>query len=82
MRPFGPVVVAKAYRRLQAIFTTVAGDRLVRRNPCRIEGGGQEESPERVTLSLPVVFQIASAVPVRYRVLVLLATFAGLRWAS
>jgi hypothetical protein len=51
-------------------------------NPCRIEGGGQEESPERETLSLPVGFEIAGVVPVRYRVLVLLATFAGLRWAS
>jgi integrase len=81
-RPFGPVVVAKAYRLLHAIFTTAAGDRLVRRNPCRIEGGGQEESPERQTLSLPVVFEIASAIPVRYRVLVLLATFAGLRWGE
>ena len=69
-RPFGPVVVAKAYRLLHAIFTTAAGDRLVRRNPCRIEGAGQEESPERETLSLPVVFEIAAAVPVRYRVLV------------
>jgi len=67
---------------LHAIFTTAAGDRLVRRNPCRIQGGGQEESPERVTLSLPVVFQIAGAIPVRYRVLVLLATLAGLRWGE
>jgi integrase len=82
VRPFGPVVVAKAYRLLHAIFTTAAGDRLVRRNPCRIEGGGQEESPERGTLSLPEVFGIAGAIPVRYRVLVLLATFAGLRWGE
>jgi integrase len=81
-RPFGPVVVAKAYRLLHAIFTTAAGDRLVRRNPCRIEGGGQEESPERETLSLPVVLEIAGTIPVRYRVLVLLATFAGLRWGE
>jgi hypothetical protein len=81
-RPFGPVVVAKAYRLLHAIFTTAADDRLVRRNPCRIEGGGQELSPERETLSLPEVFGIAGAIPVRYRVLVLLATFAGLRWGE
>jgi integrase len=81
-RPFGPVVVAKAYRLLHAIFTTAVDDRLVRRNPCRVEGGGREESPERGTLSLPVVFEIAEAIPVRYRVLVLLATFAGLRWGE
>jgi len=81
-RPFGPVVVAKAYRLLHAIFTTAADDRLVRRNPCRVEGGGREESPERETLSLPAVFRIAGVIPVRYRVLVLLATFAGLRWGE
>ena len=81
-RPFGPVVVAKAYRLLHAIFTTAVDDRLVRRNLCRVEGGGREESPERETLSLPVVFEIADAIPVRYRVLVLLATFAGLRWGE
>lgn len=53
-RPFGPVVVAKAYRLLHAIFATAVDDRLVRRNPCRVDGGGREESPERETLSLPV----------------------------
>ena len=81
-RPFGPVVVAKAYRLLHAIFTTAADDRLVRRNPCRIETGGKEESSERQTISLPVVFEIATAIPVRYRVLVLLATFTSLRWGE
>ncbi|HEY6279326.1 MAG TPA: tyrosine-type recombinase/integrase [Streptosporangiaceae bacterium] len=81
-RPFGPVVVAKAYRLLHAIFTTAVNDRLVRRNPCRIETGGKEESPERQTISLPVVFEIAKAIPVRYRALVLLAIFTSLRWGE
>ena len=31
---------------------------------------------------MPEVFQIAGVIPVRYRVLVLLATFAGLRWGE
>ncbi len=31
---------------------------------------------------LPVVFEIAKAVPVRYRALVLLATFADMRWGE
>jgi integrase len=82
-RPFGPVTVAKAYRLLHAIFATATDhDRLVRRNPCRIEGAGVEESPERDIASLPVVFAIADALPVRYRVMALLATFAGLRWGE
>jgi len=82
-RTFGPVTVAKAYRLLHAIFTTADDqDRMVRRNPCRIDGAGQEESKEREIVPLPVVFAIAKAVPVRYRAVVLLATFADLRWGE
>ena len=44
-RPFGPVTVAKAYRLLHAIFTTAADqDRIVRRNPCSIDGGLRREN--------------------------------------
>ena len=81
-RPFGPTVVAKAYRLLHSIFTTAVDDQIVPRNPCRIDTGGKEESPERRTVSLPVVFEIADAIPVRYRTLVLLATFTSLRWGE
>jgi len=81
-RPFGPVTVAKAYRLLHAIFETAADDQMVRRNPCRIEGAGKEDSPERQVVSLPVVFAIADALPVRYRAMALLATFASLRWGE
>jgi hypothetical protein len=52
------------------------------RNPCRIEGAGKEDSEERETVPLPVFFAIAKAVPVRYRVLVLLAPFADRRWGE
>jgi integrase len=78
-RPFGPVTVAKAYRLLHAIMATAADDMVIRRNPCRIEGAGQEESDERPVIPLPVVFKIAANMPARYRALVLLATFAQLR---
>jgi integrase len=81
-RPFGLVTVAKAYRLLHAILTTAADDGMIRRNPCRIEGAGKEESPEREIVSLPVVFAVAGALPVRYRALVLLATFVALRWGE
>jgi integrase len=58
---------------------TAVDDERIRRNPCRIDGAGQEESDERPVIPLPVVFAIADALPVRYRALVLLATFAQLR---
>ena len=80
--PFGPVTVAKAYRLLHAIFETAAEDRIISRNPCRIAGAGKEESDERAIVPLPVVFKLAETVPVRYRTLVLLATFADMRWGE
>jgi Phage integrase SAM-like domain len=39
----GPVTVAKAYRLLKAIMNTAVDDRLIRRNPCRIKGAGEEK---------------------------------------
>lgn len=81
-RPFGPVTVAKAYRLMHAIMETAADDELIRRNPCRIDGAGQEDSDEREVIPLPVVFDIAARIPGRWRALVLLATFAQLRFGE
>jgi hypothetical protein len=57
-------------------------DGLIRRNPCRIKAAGIEKSPERPVLTLTEVYALAEAVGPRYRALVLLACFCGLRWAS
>ncbi len=79
----GPVTVAKAYRLLKAIMTTAADDGLIRRNPCRIKGAGQEKSPERPVLPLGRVFVLADAfADRRYRLLILLAVFCSLRWGE
>lgn len=69
------MTAAKAYRLLKAIFNTAVDDGLIRRNPCRIKGAGQEKSPERPVLSIPQVYTLADAVPERYRALVLLTVF-------
>jgi integrase len=73
------VTVAKAYRLLKAIFNTAVDDGLIRRNPCRIKGPGQEKSPERPVLTVPQVYALADAVGGRYRALVLLGVFGSLR---
>jgi len=46
------------------------------------ESGGTQRAWRVSELSLQEVFEIAGAIPVRYRALVLLATFAGLRWGE
>jgi integrase len=76
------VTVAKAYRLLKVILNTAVDDELIRRNPCRIKGAGQEKSAERPVLTVPEVYALADAADERYRVLVLLAAFSSLRWGE
>ena len=76
------VTTAKAYRLLKSIMATAADDGLIRRNPCRLKGASAEKSPERPVLSVAQVYALAEAVGPRYRALVLLACFCGLRWGE
>jgi len=81
-RPFGPVTVAKAYRMLHAIMNTAVEDGLIRRNPCRIKGAGQEHSQERPVIQVSTLLRLLDEVPPRHRALLLLATFANLRFGE
>jgi integrase len=76
------VTAAKAYRLLRAIFNTALDDGLIRRNPCRIKGAGEEDSAERSVLTVAQVYVLAAAVGLRYRALSLLAAFTSHRWAE
>jgi integrase len=78
----GAPTVAKAYALLRTIMGTAVADDLIRRNPCQIKNGGTVHTPERPTATIPEVFALAGAVQPRYRALVLLAAFCGLRWGE
>lgn len=78
----GEATVARAYQLLKSIFNTAVEDELIRRNPCRIKGGAVNETAERPVLTMVQVFNVAGEVPLRFRMLVLLATFASLRWGE
>lgn len=78
----GPVTVSKAYRLLRTMLNTAVSDRLISRNPCQISGAGVEKSPERPIATVEQVLAIASAVPERQRLLVLLACFNSMRWGE
>jgi integrase len=78
----GESTVAKCYRFLHAVMATAADDELIKRNPCRIRGAGVEKSPERPIATLAEVFAIAANIQPRYRLLVLLAAFAQLRYGE
>jgi len=77
-----PVTAAKAYRLLKAILATAVEDGLIRRNPCRVKGAGTEQSPERPLLTIAQVYDLADACGPRYRAMILLACFGGLRWGE
>ncbi len=56
-------VTAKAYRLLRAILmTAVEEDNMLRLNPCRIRGAGDENAPERPVLTVAQVFELAERV--------------------
>ena len=59
-----------AVRLLKAILATGVEDDLLKRDPCRIKGVGQEKSAERPVLTLVQVVALAEAVAPRYRALV------------
>jgi integrase len=75
----GPVTVAKAYRLLRTVLNGAVEDGLLVRNPCVIRGAGVERSPERPVATIGQVYELADAMGPRYRLMVLLATFCGLR---
>jgi integrase len=74
---------AKAYRLLRAVLmTAVKEDEIIRINPCRVPGADQEHAPERPVLTISQVLALAEKLGGRYRTLVLVATFASLRWGE
>ncbi|SFP00566.1 Integrase [Actinomadura madurae] len=57
---------AKAYRLLRGVLmTAVDEDKILTRNPCRVRGAGTEDAPERPTLTVAQVFELAERVGVR-----------------
>lgn len=75
----GMSVAAKAYTRLRQVLRQAVDDDRIAKNPCRIEGGGAERHPEQQFATLVELYELAAAVPDRYRALVLSAGFTGLR---
>ena len=75
----GKTTVAKCYRLLRTIMATALKDGLIGRNPCVLKNAGVERPPERPIATVEEVFALAAAIEPRYRVLVLTATFTGLR---
>jgi integrase len=74
---------AKAYRFVRSVLmTAVNEDRILPRNPCQVRGADRERPKERPVLTVPEVRTLAAAMPARFRAMVLLTTFASLRFGE
>lgn len=82
--PSGPgaVTAAKCYRLLRAICNTAVADGEIVRTPCVLAGAGDEHSPQRPAVTVAQVYALAEAAGPRWRALVLLAAFCGLRFGE
>lgn len=78
----GAATIARAYSLLRAIFNTARKDEVIRRNPCQIDGAAIYKGKERPVLTIAEVYSVVEKMPDRYKALVLLATFTGLRWGE
>ena len=70
---------SKAYRLLRQICQSAVDERLLSENPCQIKGAAVEKSAERRIPTLEEVERLADAIDPRFRAMVLLAAYAGLR---
>jgi integrase len=73
---------AKSYRLLSRILGTAIESGYLARNPCTIRGAAAEPAPEMRFASVAEVAALADAIPRRFRALVLVAAYTGLRWGE
>jgi integrase len=78
-----PTRRAHAYSLLRSIYTTAVSDDLVPANPCRIRGAGaSKRTGSTKVATLGELEVIVATMPARYRAMVLLAAWCGLRFGE
>jgi integrase len=77
-----PTTIANAYRLLRRILNVAVEAGYLPRNPWTVKGAGIERAAEMRPREHPQLHELADAVPARYRALILLAGYGGLRWAE
>lgn len=78
-----PTLRSHAYGLLRTILAQAVRDELIRSNPCHIRGGGNAKRVKKIEpASLAELEAIVTALPERYRVMALLASWCGLRFGE
>lgn len=78
----GPTARAQAYRLLRTLCNQAVRDGELATNPCQIRKAGAVTAPERTAPTLTQIHALADEVPDRYRAMVLLAAYGGLRFGE
>ncbi len=78
-----PTSRAHAYGLLRTILGDAVQRRLITHNPCHIRGAGNVKRAKQIEpATLPELEALAQAMPARYRLMVLLAAWCGLRFGE
>ncbi|MFL6109488.1 MAG: tyrosine-type recombinase/integrase [Marmoricola sp.] len=78
-----PTLRAHAYGLLRTILGSATQDRLIPINPCHIRGAGNSKRVHKVKpATLPELETLVTAMPDRYRTMVLLASWCALRFGE
>ncbi len=78
-KPRAHSTTAKGYRLLAAIMGQAVEDGIIPRTPCRLKGVASDRTPEQRTATPAEVERIASKIDGRYKAMVLVAAYGGLR---
>lgn len=78
----GPTARAQSYRLLRTVLGQAVRDGELTANPCQIRRAGTVQHAERPAPTLPQVHALADGMPARYRALVLVAAYGGLRFGE
>jgi integrase len=73
---------AKSYRLLSRILGQAVEAGYLSRNPCAVRGAASEPATEMRFATVAQVAELAEAVPPRFKALVLVAAYTGLRWGE
>ncbi len=83
LSPATPTRRSHAYSLLRAVMTTAYADDLISSNPCRVRGAGSTARKGTTTVAtLEDLDAIVLAIPARYKAMVLLAAWCGLRFGE
>ncbi|MFC2177367.1 tyrosine-type recombinase/integrase [Actinomycetota bacterium] len=81
-RGYAPATISKAYQIVSRAFRVAVTDGIITRSPCREVKLPKIETAERRFLSPGEVEELADAIEIRYRTLVLTGAYTGLRFGE